>query len=203
MFYHPKMISGFNDGIAPSEEHTKQVSNRPVQTVQSRPPAIHRTLIPVDESESATGAIEYVIRSARFGSMSEVYLINVQPQTMQGDFAWNDVVEAERRTRFAAGEMALERARKLLQHNKIACKMAIRFGRPAKTIVQYASEKGIDAIIMGMHSRSLLARLLRPSVAAQVARMADIPVMILNSGTQSRVSLGGNSLDSLRPALTN
>lgn len=196
MFYHPKMISGFNDGIAPSEEHTKQVSNRPVQAVQSRPPAIHRTLIPVDESESATGAIEYVIRSARFGSMSEVYLINVQPQTMQGDFAWNDVVEAERRTRFAAGEMALERARKLLQHNKIACKMAIRFGRPAKTIVQYASEKGIDAIIMGMRSRSLLVRLLRPSVAAQVARMADIPVMILNSGTPSRVSLGGNSLDS-------
>ena len=80
MFYHPKMISGFNDGIASAEEHTNQVSNGPVQqTVQSRPPAVHRTLIPVDESESSSRAIEYVIRSARFGSMSEVHLINVQP----------------------------------------------------------------------------------------------------------------------------
>ena len=114
---------------------------------------------------------------------------------MQGDFAWNDVVEAEKRARLAAGETVLARARKLLHANKIPCKMAIRFGRTAKTIVQYASEKGIDAIVMGMRSRGLVARILRPSVAAQVARMANIPVMILNSGTPSRVSLGRNSLD--------
>ena len=203
MFYHPKMISGFNEGIERSAEHTNQVWSPPAQDVPSRPPAVHRTLIPVDESESASRAIEYVIRSARFGSMSEVHLINVQPEVTQDDFAWNDVVEAEKRTRLAAGELALERARKLLQDNKIACKMAIRFGRTAKTIVQYASEKGIDAIVMGMRSRSPVARLLRPSVAAQVARLADIPVMILNSGTSSRVSLGRNSLDGLRPALAN
>jgi nucleotide-binding universal stress UspA family protein len=203
MFYHPKMISGFNDAIASPEEHTDQVSSRPAQTVQSRPPAVHRTLIPVEESESASRAIEYVIRSARFGSMSEVHLINVQPEIMQGDFAWNDVVEAEKRTRLAAGKTAIERARKLLDDNKIACKMAIRFGRTAKTIVQYASEEGIDAIVMGMRSRGPVARLLRRSVAAQVARMADVPVMILNSGTPSRGSLGGNSLDGLRPVLMN
>ena len=203
MFYHPKMISGLNDGIASSAEGTNQLSSPPVQDMRTRPPAVHRTLIPVDESDSASRAIEYVIRSARFASMSEVHLINVQPQITQGDFAWNDVVEAEKRTRLAAGELILERARKLLQGNKIACKMAIRFGRTAKTIVQYASEKGIDAIVMGMRSRGPVARLLRPSVAAQVARTADIPVMILNFGTPSRVSLGGTSLDGLRPVLTN
>jgi nucleotide-binding universal stress UspA family protein len=200
MFYHPKMISGMriNDGIAPAEEQASQ-SRILVISGGIGSDAAHRTLIPVDESKDASNAIKYVIRAAQNGSTSEIHLINVQPLVMLGDFVLNEIVQVEKRAQLAVGEQVIERARRLLGKNGIACKAAVRFGRPAITIVQYAREQCIDAIVMGMRSRSLVSRLLRRSVAAEVARMADVPVTILKAHDGPRVTLQENPLHGLRP----
>lgn len=201
MFYHPKMLSGINDGIAVAKEQAAQSSRSTPQTEKGRASAIHRTLIPFDGSESAHRAIAYIIRAARRGSMSEIHLINVQPSMFPGDFAWDDVMEDERQARLAAGESAIEHARKLLNENNVACKTAVRFGRTAKTIVQYAREKDVDAIVMGTRSSGLIDRLFRRSVAARVARMTDLPVMILNPGRTSRGRSAEKSYGSFTPIL--
>ena len=200
MFYHPEIISRMliNDGIAPAEEQANQLCTLPVQTNGSV--AAHRTLIPVDESQGASNALKYVIRAAQKGSTSEIHLINVQPLILVGEFALDEIVQIEKRARLAVGEQVIKRARRLLDKNGIACKKAtVRFGRPAMTIVQYAREQCIDAIVMGMRSRSLISRLLRRSVAADVTRMADVPVTILRSHNGSGITLQGNPLDGLRP----
>lgn len=48
---------------------------------------------------------------------------------------------------------------------------------PADTIVQYATEHGIDLIVMGTHGRKALAHLLMGSVAERVVRTAPCPVL--------------------------
>ena len=199
MFYHPKMISGINDGIAVAKDQATHL-HLPLQNLKSRPSAVHKTLIPVDGTKDADRAIAYVIRAARRGATSEIHLINVQPAVFPGDFAWDDIVEDERQAQLAAGEDVLDRARKRLSESNVTCKTAVRFGRPAKAIVQYAREKDIDAIVMGTRSSGPIDRLLRRSVAAQVARTADVPVMILNPD-KSRIRSAEKPFDRFTPIL--
>ncbi|WP_323192516.1 universal stress protein [Halostella sp. PRR32] len=52
-------------------------------------------------------------------------------------------------------------------------------GRPARTILEYAREYGIDQIVMGSHGRSGLDRTFLGSVAETVTRRAQIPVTII------------------------
>ena len=48
---------------------------------------------------------------------------------------------------------------------------------PADTIVHYATEHGIDLIVMGTHGRNALGHLLVGSVAERVVRAAPCPVL--------------------------
>jgi nucleotide-binding universal stress UspA family protein len=52
-------------------------------------------------------------------------------------------------------------------------------GRPAKTIVEYATTLGADLIVMGTHGRGGMAHLLLGSVAERVVRLATAPVLTL------------------------
>src|SRR5262245_47430270 len=48
---------------------------------------------------------------------------------------------------------------------------------PALAIAQYATESGVDLIVMGTHGRSAVAHLLMGSVAERVVRIAPCPVL--------------------------
>ncbi|NHN59234.1 MULTISPECIES: universal stress protein [Halorussus] len=52
-------------------------------------------------------------------------------------------------------------------------------GRPARTILEYAEEHGIDHVIMGSHGREGVSRLVLGSVAERVTRRAPMPVTIV------------------------
>jgi nucleotide-binding universal stress UspA family protein len=52
-------------------------------------------------------------------------------------------------------------------------------GDPAEEIVRYASEAGMDLIVMGTHGRSGLERLLMGSVAEKVMRDAACSVLVV------------------------
>jgi nucleotide-binding universal stress UspA family protein len=52
-------------------------------------------------------------------------------------------------------------------------------GDPATEIVRYASEAGIDLIVMGTHGRTGLERLLMGSVAEKVMREARCSVLVV------------------------
>ncbi|HLG57602.1 MAG TPA: universal stress protein [Vicinamibacterales bacterium] len=54
---------------------------------------------------------------------------------------------------------------------------AVVFGQPARAIVDYATEHGIDLIVMGTHGRGGMAHLLVGSVAERVVRTALCPVL--------------------------
>ena len=52
-------------------------------------------------------------------------------------------------------------------------------GKPARAILEYAEEHGIDQIVMGSHGRSGIDRTFLGSVAETVTRRARIPVTII------------------------
>jgi len=53
----------------------------------------------------------------------------------------------------------------------------VREGSPAEVILRYAGENMIDLIVMGTHGRRGLNRLLLGSVAEEVVRRSEVPVM--------------------------
>jgi nucleotide-binding universal stress UspA family protein len=180
MFYHPKMLSGltasdrtanaevrFNDGFQPLPDARPE-----------RDRALHRTLVPVDGSEEADRAIEYVDSLAQQGLTTEIHLLNVQPLVMRGDFAFDDLVQAEETARLAAAQQVMQRARARLPAG-VPVKVAVRFGRTAHAIAGYAKEHGITAIAMATRTSRSLRNLFRKSVAIDVVRRVDVPVTLL------------------------
>jgi iron-sulfur cluster repair di-iron protein len=60
---------------------------------------------------------------------------------------------------------------------RIACEHRLLYGDPAEEIVKLADREGVEAIVIGTHDRSRIARLLGGSVAEKLLRTAHCPVI--------------------------
>lgn len=63
----------------------------------------------------------------------------------------------------------------------IPCEHFYMVGEPAEEIVRLASDEHVDLIVMGTHGRRGLGRLVMGSVAEQVVRMANCPVVTVKA----------------------
>lgn len=140
--------------------------------------ALQKPLIPVDGSAESMRAVEHVVAQRGPGA-AHVHLINVQPPLMAGDVTAFTPVRTVADMRRAAGERALQAARRLLDENDVAHTSEVVFGEPADAIVRYAEERGCTKIVMGTKGRSLIANLLARSVSARVVRRAHVPVTLI------------------------
>ena len=66
-------------------------------------------------------------------------------------------------------------------HFKLAIDYRMEKGIPAEEILRVAKESKCDLIVMGTHGRTGLTRLLMGSVAEQVLRHSNCPVLIVKS----------------------
>ncbi|MFT3927699.1 MAG: universal stress protein [Myxococcales bacterium] len=102
-----------------------------------------------------------------------------------------DVVPGEGESRDAALERVMTDAPLLLRRRaQLACAaympegMSLELsasaviGKPAAGLTQAAIERDADLLIVGTQDRGAFARMLRPSVAARLAREAPCPVLI-------------------------
>ena len=60
---------------------------------------------------------------------------------------------------------------------RIACEHRLLYGEPAEQIVKLADQEHVEAIVIGTHDRSRLARLLGGSVSEKLLRTAHCPVI--------------------------
>jgi nucleotide-binding universal stress UspA family protein len=183
MFYHPRMMSGLSEGDRLALAHASaDDGSRFVQQAPAEPgdAGVHRTLIPVDGSEEADRAIEYAAALAQRGLTAEIHLLNVQPLVMQGDFAFDHVVQAEQTARLAAAQEAMQGARERLG-GEVPVQVAVRFGHAAEAIARYAHEQGISAIAMATRATRSLRDRFRRSVAMDVVRRVGVPVTLLKA----------------------
>lgn len=62
----------------------------------------------------------------------------------------------------------------------------IRLGDPRDTILNVASQLGVELIALGTHGRTTVRRILLGSVAEQIARNAERPVLLSRAGAPGR-----------------
>ncbi|MFC6719051.1 universal stress protein [Natrialbaceae archaeon GCM10025810] len=131
-------------------------------------------LVPIDGSDGAAAALDLALSLAD-GTEATVHVLAVVDVTDAP--LWFD----------AALVSDLERAKDRLVGEVVATyddhdahvTGAVRRGRPARTIVDYADEQAIDLIVLGRSGRSGIAPPLLGSTADRVVRTATTSVLVV------------------------
>lgn len=137
-----------------------------------------KVLIPLDGSANADRALSQWLAGQTDKTALDVHLLSVQ-LPVDGNvrtFVDSDELQDYRREE---GMSAMAQGRKLLDEAGIAYQHHILVGHPADVIVRYASELGVDEIVMGTHGRTGLLQLLMGSVASEVSEKAKAKVTLI------------------------
>lgn len=132
---------------------------------------LHTILHPTDFSPHSAYALQLAGALARDYGARLVILNVVVPQT----FLYSEGVFPH-----LLDEMIGEARRNLSQMlvpEGILLERRLEQGNPAEEIVRLADEVGADLIVLGSHGRSGITRLLMGSVAEQVTRKANCPIL--------------------------
>ena len=139
---------------------------------------MYTMLVAFDGSEHSEAAVRHAIDMSRRIADARVQLVNVQPPAMSGEVSALVSAEEVMAQHTQAGDRVLERAKALLAAANVAFDAEIVIGSPAEAIVECAARRGSDSIIVGASSHGRVHSLVLGSVAAKIARMADIPVTV-------------------------
>lgn len=139
-----------------------------------------KILVPVDGSDCALRAVEYVIRNAASAREApQVYLLNVQWNVAAGNvklFINQETINDYYREQ---GMAALRSARAALDAAALPYQYHISVGTPAEAIAQYASQQNVDQIVMGRQGQGRLQSLLLGSVVSKVLHLVECPVVLV------------------------
>ena len=124
-------------------------------------------LVGYDGSKVAAEAIKLAIRHAKAFN-GKVYIVTSMeggPQVPRDDF--------ER------AEKDLNYAKSIVKKDEIPCEthLSVRGLEPGEDLVEYAEEKQIDQIILGIHKKSKVGKLVFGSTAQYVILEAPCPVL--------------------------
>ena len=140
-----------------------------------------RILVPLDQSALAESVIPVVADAAR-GGAATVRLLHVAPMPQ------NRVNDEGRVVAYTDQEMARLEAEAQdylrtagLPLAGVAVEYAVRFGEPAKEILLEAEAFDADLIAVTTAGRSGLSRTVLGSVAEQVFKKSDVPVMLYHA----------------------
>ena len=141
---------------------------------------IQRILFATDFSHNNDAALEYAFALAeRFGASLQLLHVLEDPFVTDGMAAEAYISEAP-----ALRSAMLQDAQERLRHRAAPREAAgmhidteVLFGHGARTIAEYAAERGIDLIVIGTHGRTGFAHLLLGSVAERLVRTAPCPVL--------------------------
>ena len=140
---------------------------------------ITRILVPTDFSPTADAALDYAFGLAeRFGASLQLLHVLDDPFVFEGMSAEAYIAEAP-----VLRSAMLADAREKLGHRagprqaRVHVDTEVLFGHGARTIAEYAAERGVDLIVMGTHGRTGFAHLLLGSVAERLVRTAPCPVL--------------------------
>ena len=152
-----------------------------VSQAPARPGLVNRVLLPVDASDNAARAVEYVIAMRRHHPAPEtmdIHLLNVQRE-VSGDvssFVAKDSLQDYHREKSLK---ALQRARKMLDEAGVKYSFHMLVGKPWEAISDYARNNLCDQIVMGTRGLGSYSGGLLGSVAQGVAQLSPVPVLLV------------------------
>jgi nucleotide-binding universal stress UspA family protein len=146
-------------------------------------PYAARILVPTDFSPLSTLALDHAIALASLCRAS-IHLFHVR------SLARHDVGSEE-------GRLAALASR--CQREAIVVTTQVCVGEPAAAIVQAATDRAVDLIVLGTHCRHGLAHLILGSVAEAVVRTAPCPVLSVRGHVPERAQLPVDAAHALLP----
>lgn len=138
-----------------------------------------KILLPVDGSDHSDRAVQHVIAMLAGCSDRAIHLVNVQPPIDAPEIRSHMTASEIEAMQESRGGDALASARALLDTAGFASVPAVLLGPVAKTIVQYASDKGCEKIVMGTRGLGAIGSALLGSVTAEVLRLTALPVTLV------------------------
>ncbi|AGB39377.1 universal stress protein [Natronococcus occultus] len=142
------------------------------------PAPIRSILAPTDGSDAATAALERALELAA-SLEATVHVLSVVDTTSNPmQFGVSEVADLDR----TATELVEDVADACDDGPIPAIEGAVRRGRPAPTILDYAAENGIDLLVVGRTGRGVVAKTLLGSTADRLVRQAPIPVVVVPDG---------------------
>ncbi len=168
----------------------------------------NRILVPLDGSELAECSLEHVKEVAVGCHVPEVVLLAVvEPANDSMPWSWGGIaaaqtqMEAERDSKTTSvadfrgmtAEQKQAKIDKMMQDsaNDYICQVADKLskeglnvrtcvlsGKPAETILDYASSNGVDLIVMATHGRGGQSRWDFGKVADRIIRTSSVPVLM-------------------------
>jgi nucleotide-binding universal stress UspA family protein len=143
-----------------------------------------RILVPLDGSSRAERAIPVALRLAHASGGSLVFLRAVSVATEFWPF-----LPGQQSLASTAIDSVLSEAQGYLAHVRtafheqdVAIETIMQVGPAASTILQIASDKHVDLVVICSHGHTGLTRQIMGSVAERVARHAPVPVLLLREG---------------------
>ncbi len=139
-------------------------------------------LVAIDGSDQSWRAMEHALD--QFAGERITALTVVDPMEgvyadMEGGYftheTYDEAIEAGEGLCAEARERAGERG----SLDETTFEAVVEVGQPAREILSYADEHGVDHVVMGSHGRSGVSRVLFGSVAETVTRRATVPVTIV------------------------
>jgi len=137
-------------------------------------------LVPTDGSETAAAAIEHAISIARAtdARIHAVNVIDLGDVAAHGEYAIpTGLMESLTERGETATAAVAERAREA----GLDAVTAVSSGYPARELLAYAEDNGIDLITMGTAGRTGVRRFLVGSTTERLVRHADVPVLTVNA----------------------
>ncbi|MDQ2052428.1 universal stress protein [Natronolimnohabitans sp. A-GB9] len=141
-------------------------------------------LIPIDGSEQAEAALAYALETFPEGTHTAVHVISLPFDRSRGDVE-GTYLDKIRTAHERVADEILESATAVAADRGVDLETATAYGDPATEIGAYADEHGYDQLVMGIHGRSLTARLLTGSVAERVARRSTRPVTLVRGASST------------------
>jgi nucleotide-binding universal stress UspA family protein len=140
-----------------------------------------KILVPVDGSAASLRALDHALSVIKGREDVELVLLNVQSRDTLDVSDFTAVVSARSDRALAArqSEAALKRAVATCRKEAIPFEARAELGPVAETIDRIAREVGADQIVMGTRGLGKLGRLFLGSVAAEVTRLASVPVTLV------------------------
>lgn len=132
-------------------------------------------VVPLDGSAFSLQAVGLAGRARAAVHLVHVHEPPVSPVALRGE----PVLESQLETTLAAemDRYLRELAGRIRARGKLAISITTQHGRVADAIARYAREVEADLIVLTTHGRSGLSRLWLGSVADELLRIADVPLL--------------------------
>jgi nucleotide-binding universal stress UspA family protein len=139
---------------------------------------MRRILVPIDDGAPAEAAVRRLAAGATGESVGRIHLLTVQP-VLDGYVRRFIDRAAIRRFEREEGERALAGPRRILEAARVPYAAHIRSGELCRTILETATELGVDEIAIGAEEIGPFAALMKRAHAARLARRTSIPVRLI------------------------